>query len=385
MIRRDWCHLAKECGMAVLDEILSGKTQDDVVSAFCSILTQLADYMRSDLIPVEKYLIDKQLTKRLKSYTDPKSLPHVQVAIRLAKSGASMVKAGDVISYLICEDGTANPATQRAYSLKEFNDKSGENFKIDLIYYLANQIQPVVCRLIEPFGGGGIDTSIVAECLGIPQSMAIHNSVVNEAATNAVSDQDEEDDDLTLARFDDCDPFIVECPECGKCCKWTCPYRELPNGGYVSVLKKGCESCSWKPLDTLAYVKNVLIDRMRHTVNLFYLGWQRCEDAGCGHRTRYVPIRTLNCRPVCPGCQKSNLVPDYSIVECYTQFLYYHSIFDSDQFKRIRGSDLKGIVAAENVEGVKRSHDELTEFVKSKMMDRSAFGYVDLGDIFEGL
>lgn len=50
----------------------------------------------------------QQLTKAPQDYADAKSQPHVQVALRLKKTGVN-VKAGDTIPYVICEaEGVAN-------------------------------------------------------------------------------------------------------------------------------------------------------------------------------------------------------------------------------------------------------------------------------------
>ena len=41
MVRRDWCALAKDCGNYALDEILSGRPAEDVVSAIHARLRQV--------------------------------------------------------------------------------------------------------------------------------------------------------------------------------------------------------------------------------------------------------------------------------------------------------------------------------------------------------
>lgn len=52
-------------------------------------------------------------------YPDKKSLPHVQVAIRLNGKGGRQFRQGDTIAYVICDDGTNNAAMQRAYCSSE--------------------------------------------------------------------------------------------------------------------------------------------------------------------------------------------------------------------------------------------------------------------------
>lgn len=47
----------------------------------------------------------QQLTKNPEDYPDKKSLPHVQVALRLNSKGGKRMRAGDTISYIICQVG----------------------------------------------------------------------------------------------------------------------------------------------------------------------------------------------------------------------------------------------------------------------------------------
>lgn len=54
------------------------------------------------------------------------------------------------------------PATQRGYTLDEM--KANTALKVDIDYYLAQQVHPVVSRLIECLEG--TDAVRVAECLG---------------------------------------------------------------------------------------------------------------------------------------------------------------------------------------------------------------------------
>lgn len=60
------------------------------------------------------------------------------------------------------QDGTDQPATQRAYHPEEL--KSNETLKPDIKYYLSQQIHPVVSRLCDPIEG--VDSAQIAEHLG---------------------------------------------------------------------------------------------------------------------------------------------------------------------------------------------------------------------------
>ncbi|VDP01660.1 unnamed protein product [Soboliphyme baturini] len=131
----------------VLDLIMSEQPLDDIVNKIHAYLTQLAVDIKENRLPLEKYEIYKQLTRRPQDYADSKSQPHVVVALRMNSRGHHF-QAGDIVKYIICEDSTNNPATQRAYYRSEFDDNP--KLKIDVIYYLSQQIHPVVSRLCDP-------------------------------------------------------------------------------------------------------------------------------------------------------------------------------------------------------------------------------------------
>lgn len=125
------------------------------------------------------YCITKGLAKDPEEYADAKSQPHVQVALRRRKQGKS-VRSGDcitllvsfsfhffeqhiVVSYVICE-GTSQSYAERAYAPEEV-EKSDGTLKVDLQWYLTQQIIPPVSRLCENIEG--TDVPQLASCLGM--------------------------------------------------------------------------------------------------------------------------------------------------------------------------------------------------------------------------
>jgi DNA polymerase alpha subunit A len=59
--------------------------------------------MRSNGFDIIKYIITKQLTKAPSEYSDHKSLPHVEIALRLKSAGKSEADlVNNFIPYLIC-------------------------------------------------------------------------------------------------------------------------------------------------------------------------------------------------------------------------------------------------------------------------------------------
>ena len=62
-------------------------------------------------------------------------------------------RSGDTVPYVICEDGSTLAATQRAYHVIEVSENA--TLKVDINYYLAQQLHPVVSRLCDPIDGTG--------------------------------------------------------------------------------------------------------------------------------------------------------------------------------------------------------------------------------------
>ncbi|CAK9298697.1 unnamed protein product [Gordionus sp. m RMFG-2023] len=128
IVRRDWSFLAKKAGSYVLDQILSDKQREEIIDSIHTYLMDLSKDIESDKVPLHDYVIYKQLNKNPEDYPDAKSLPHVQVALRLNRKCGSnkRFKQGDTVGYVIClEKSSKNfkhnsmSATQRAYHPSE--------------------------------------------------------------------------------------------------------------------------------------------------------------------------------------------------------------------------------------------------------------------------
>jgi DNA polymerase alpha subunit A len=139
-----------------------------------SYMEKLREDFDNKLVPLSMLEITKQITKALCDYADGNSLPHVLVASRMNKERQRHFKRGDMISYIICLDGTDEPAMKRAYHIDEITQSSGSTdtekpeLMVDMKYYLEQQIHPVISRLIGPIEG--TDSVRIAELLGLDGS-----------------------------------------------------------------------------------------------------------------------------------------------------------------------------------------------------------------------
>lgn len=189
IVRRDWSQLAVMAGQVVLRELLqSDAMMEERVEKIHSHLERIGRNVAEGTVPDTMLTITKQLTKAPRDYGDASKQPHASVALRMNSTRNKRYKKGDMVSYVICLDGTNNSAMQRAYHLDELraavaaasiknstvtDDAAVANDKpkltIDCDYYLKNQVHAVVTRLLEPIEG--TDTSRIAVCLGLDASM----------------------------------------------------------------------------------------------------------------------------------------------------------------------------------------------------------------------
>nr|CAD7257851.1 unnamed protein product [Timema shepardi] len=273
IVRRDWSQLSAEVGKFVVQQILSDQTPDERIDNIHTHLIQIREDLENHRVPLSLLTITKQLTKNPEDYVDVKAMAHVQVAMRINKKGGKKIRQGDTVEYIICEDGTSLPATQRAYHVDEL--KTNDGLKIDINYYLAQQIHPVVSRLCEPIEG--TDAARIADCLGLDPSnyrKYKHQAEAEEPTPGEnISLSDEE-------RYKYCDRLVSG------------------NEEYLSVEKCCNPECSVRPIQYLTSIQN-------------QLNWLICEDPGCTNRIRRVPLHFSRNYPICTQCEKGVMFKEF--------------------------------------------------------------------------
>jgi len=176
LVRRDWCPLSKDTGKYVLDQILSGKTKEDIVECVHNYMGELATSVRANGVPMEQFVVTKGLNKNPREYPDAKNQPHLQVALRMLENNKP-VNIGDHIPYVIClnsasegEDAKSQSSSliaRRAHHPEEVARSNG-TLTVDYEWYLNNQILPPISRLCEPIDGTSI--AILSTQLGLDAS-----------------------------------------------------------------------------------------------------------------------------------------------------------------------------------------------------------------------
>ncbi|XP_050308740.1 DNA polymerase alpha catalytic subunit [Anthonomus grandis grandis] len=357
IVRRDWSQLAAETGKYVLEQILSSQSEDDRISNIQSYLSKIKDDMKENKIPIDLLVITKQLTKDPRLYPSADSLPHVQVALRYNKERGGHFRAGDTVSYVICEDGTTKSATQRAYHPEEL--KLNEQLKIDSKYYLANQVHPVVTRICGPIEG--LDAYFIAEHLGLDPT-SFKRSTANKP-TLPIG----EDIRRPEVKFRDVDQFTFLCMACK-----SENTVSKPDVGFLVACSNS--ECNVKPLSYIYNIKNQLYLRCGEYVERYYENKLVCEDITCGNEITSVPVMRREGHSVCMLCLNNRLLRAYTEKQLYSQLSYFSYLFDGQNYAKGQLSD----------ESLLNAVSQLRQ-APEKYLSVSAYMKVNLSEIFSVL
>ncbi|XP_042900915.1 DNA polymerase alpha catalytic subunit isoform X2 [Parasteatoda tepidariorum] len=378
IVRRDWSQLSKDAGQYIIKEILSNKSKDEIVDNIHSHLITLGEDVTQGKKPLTDYIIYKQLTKNPEEYANKKNLPHVMVAVRMNEKGAKKLKMGDTVGYIICLDGSDLPATQRAYHPDEL--KSNENLKIDVMYYLTQQLHPVISRLCAPIEGA--DAAMIAKLLGLDESK-YHAMVRNveeeeDKLLNPSSLFDDKD------RFKDCDKLVLKCPsaQCFQEFIIDGPLRIEPEA--INFQLDSCLKCKTRLTQFEATLRNQLEKIMKSYISRYYKLTLICDDVGCAYQTRKMPLVFSNGGPMCPSCRNSNLHLEYTESQLYNQLSYFQYMFDHNKAVSGLTDEEKRLFKASAPKEYVQLYDCL-KMSTDKIVHKSAYGVVNLGTLFHGL
>ncbi|KAI3521012.1 hypothetical protein L1887_10469 [Cichorium endivia] len=392
MVRRDWSLLSKETGDFCLEQILSELSCEEVVESIHNKLRKVQEDMRKGEVGLEKYIITKTLTRPPEAYPDAKSQPHVEVALRLKKLGyTSGCSAGDTVPYIICcEQGNGSSTSvgiaQRARHPDELT-KDNENLMIDIDYYLAQQIHPVVSRLCASIEGTSPAT--LADCLGLdPSKFQSKSSEVsnNDHSGSIICVTDDEE------RYRGCEPLNLSCPGCSA--TFECPSvlsyirtLTLENPQDESFWNKlCCPKCQVEVPP--ASIANQVKRRAETFISTYYKGVMTCDDETCDYTTRSLNLRVVGESErgtVCPNYPRCNgrLVRQYSEADVYKQLSYFCYLLDADRCIDKVDGKLRNVVEKEV--GRITPLVGLALLTAQKVRDRCDYGWVKLNDLFASL
>nr|VDD25910.1 unnamed protein product [Brassica oleracea] len=390
MVRRDWSILSKEIGDLCLAKIFYGGSCEDVVEAIDNELVKIKEEMRNGQVALEKYVITKALTKSPEAYPDSKSQPHVQVALRMRQRGFKEgFNAKDTVPYIICyEQGNASSVSSAGIANRARHPdevKSDESrLLVDIDYYLAQQIHPVVSRLCAEIQGTSPER--LAECLGLdPSKYRSNNDATSSDPSTSLlfATSDEE-------RYKSCEPLTLTCPSCSA--SFNCPSITSSVCASISNKSETEESTFWLRLRcskctgriSPAMIANQVKRQIDGFVSMYYKGTMMCDDESCKHTTRSPNFRLLGDRErgtVCPNYPNCNgtLLRKYTEAYLYKQLSYFCHILDTQC--SLKKMDVGVRIQVEKAMTNIRPAVESAASIARSIRDRCDYGWVQLKDI----
>ncbi|XP_058793658.1 DNA polymerase alpha catalytic subunit [Phymastichus coffea] len=365
IVRRDWCGLACDIGNQVIDQLLSDESSETRINNIFETLQNIGNSLREGKLPLSCLVITKQLSKNPNEYGGDKKQSHVTVALRLNESGGRKWKAGDTVPYIICLDNTDKSAHERAYHIEEF--KKSNKLKVDVNYYLLNQIHPVIMRICEPIEG--IDDVVLAQCLGVADLYKPRKVYSNqEAGEVPLCVQDN--------RFDKCHPFRFTCRN--ESCKTEMEIKTVLTeiDGVVRPSLEMCSNpeCHMAPWKYAFAIQNKVQLDIRKFISEYYYGEAECENPACLNTMRRITLDTAGSYPKCYHCLDGNVHRIHKETELYNQLSFYLHLFTLDQahLKSLKPTPQRELIFV---------YDHLKEFIE-KQIQCNAYSVVDLTKLF---
>ncbi|PIC42825.1 hypothetical protein B9Z55_009775 [Caenorhabditis nigoni] len=253
---------------------------------------------------------------------------------------------------------------QRAYHRTEMVDN--KDLKIVLLYYLAQQIHPVVSRLVEPIEE--TDAVRIAECLGLDST-----NYRRAAAAQANQRAAEEDCTWQQENYELCEGVVVVCPhpECGYSNVIRETFDCVTDPISPRFLIAGCSQCNgtWNPL----------------SIKLHHIAAYKCDEPTCEFKTRVQTMKWCREGLECIRCSTGVLRREYTSKQLFDQQMFFRQIFDVDAALRKMSDSQKR--AAENRDrqqfnACRIDSMDIVNRINEKYLERNSYNRVDLSYIF---
>ncbi|KAG9509830.1 DNA polymerase alpha catalytic subunit [Fragariocoptes setiger] len=329
-VRRDRAFIVKEVGEHVLREILaSDRDAEQVMGNIHNYLKEIGERVRNNQLPIDSYIISKQLNQNPENYHDPKGMGHVSVALRYNQdpNRERKLKSGDVVPYVICIDGTNNSAIQRAYHRDEL--EASCELHIDAEWYLI-QIHSLMAKLFDRFSS--TSPQVLAEMLGIEDSTMLR---LPRSTESHIIEQ-EQITSKSESRYNLCKPLEITCLKCKNIMQIRnftrlLSKQELETRATTANKREvlsldSCDKCSYR--FTMAHDNLVTQFKlnMRRWTQEFYENWYVCEDPACAWRTRNTYVSIIDGKLICEKCCMSALRREISPAEHNLQLCFLHHL-----------------------------------------------------------
>ncbi|GAA5981594.1 hypothetical protein JCM5350_008038 [Sporobolomyces pararoseus] len=372
MKRREYSKLSKNASKTVLDYLLgSDEATEVVIEQIHTYLTDLGEDIRAGKIPIDDFIINKRLGKNPEEYPDAKSLPHVQVALKMKAKNQS-AKNGDVIPYIFCvpANGERTKSAQAANAHHPDDvRRAGSTLKIDFEVYLSSQVLPPIERLCEHIEG--TEKARLAECLGL--DAANYKTSIDAPEREFKTLQSQISD---AQRFADAAPFTVRCRSCGSLTAFE-PAHEK-HSGVLNSIGMSCGSIDCQQPLSIPSVAVQLDLQIRSFIGKFYEAWLVCDESTCGNRTRMMSVYGKRClAPQCRGAMHF----EYSDSKLYDQLLYFDYLFDVEKARTKVAGGADQVAFEDRVSANKIALDTLRKVVE-KHLEKNGRRWVSMESLF---
>lgn len=391
MKRREYCPLSKETSEFVLNKILISNDPEEAVNEIYEYLETITKKFEAGEIPMVKLRINTKLSKDPTKYPGGKSMPAVQVALRMQKLG-KIVKAGNVMTFVITdykqEDGAS--VAERARSLNEvlLTNKTAESngteaYKPDKLFYLEKQLMNPIIRLLEKIPG--FDIVRLAQVLGLDahrfESRARAHAHQNELQPLESTIPDVE-------RFRDVDEFKLVCPHCSSA--FTFGGLQMSNKYQINFSGLKCKCGELIHPLRISIQLEVFIRSILHK---YYHCVLVCD--ACNLETRQVAVYGKKCIGQHGSASECNGVMHMKFNDkmLYNQLMYLRSIFDVEKgksrlLKPLNEEDVEGKVMNKGeLDALAEQNRQLFDIwagVVDKFLDVNGRRFVNFGSIFRG-
>ena len=143
VVRGDWCELAKEVQLNVVELILKSKSVGEARERVVKYVREVVERLKAYKFDLDDLIIWKTLDKELDEYKAYG--PHVHAALELKRRGYKVGK-GTTVGYVIVRG--PGKVSERAMPYIFVDDAS----KVDVDYYIEKQVIPAALRIAEVLG-----------------------------------------------------------------------------------------------------------------------------------------------------------------------------------------------------------------------------------------
>jgi DNA polymerase I len=143
VVRGDWCELAKEVQLRVIEYALKSQSPAEAKTKIVSYVKSIIDNIKTYNIDIDDLIIWKTIDKELDEYKV--TPPHIYAAKMLEKYGYKIHK-GMSIGYVIIKGGDKLSSRAKPYILVQ------DIREVDADYYVERQIVPAALRIGEVIG-----------------------------------------------------------------------------------------------------------------------------------------------------------------------------------------------------------------------------------------